>query len=68
MELIKVTEAAERLDCSRYHVYDLMADGLLRRFNVSRTPGARPKWRVAVEDVDSYIASSEVPLPQRAAS
>lgn len=62
MNLLTIPEAAKRLGVSRPHVYDLIAAGKLRRFNVSAKPGAT-KTRVADTDVDAYIAAAEMPVP-----
>lgn len=62
MNLLTIPQAAERLGVSRTHVYDLIAAGHLRRFNVSAKPGST-KTRVADTDVDAYIANAEMPLP-----
>lgn len=62
MNLLTPQQAAERLNCSRVHVYDLVAAGKLRRFNISAKPGAT-KLRIADTDLDAYISSIEMPLP-----
>ena len=62
MNLLTPAQAAARLGVSRTHIYDLVAAGKLRRFNVSAKPGAT-KLRVADVDVDAYIRSAEMPVP-----
>lgn len=61
MNLLTLQQAADRIGCSRPHVYDLIAAGKLRRFNISAKPGAT-KTRVADEDVDQYIRDAEMPV------
>jgi excisionase family DNA binding protein len=62
--LLTPAEAAKRLGVSRTHIYDLLAAGKLRRFNVSAKTGAT-KTRVADADIDAYIAAAEMPVPGR---
>jgi excisionase family DNA binding protein len=61
MNLLTPAQAAGRLGVSRTHIYDLVAAGKLRRFNVSAKPGAT-KLRVADVDIDAYIAAAEIPV------
>jgi excisionase family DNA binding protein len=61
-ELMTVPKAAERLDCSRYHVYDLVNAGLLPR-RLGGTKGNR--LRIAESDLQAYIDSTRAPLPKR---
>lgn len=63
--LISVSEAATRIGCSRSHVYNLVAAGLLTPHDIS-IKGARSKTRLTDADVDSYIQSTRRPV--RAAS
>lgn len=64
-KLLTVPQAAERLACSRYHVYDLIAAGKLRRYagglNGDRT-------RLSEADVQAYIQSIEMPVPAKASA
>lgn len=64
--LLTVTEAAERISCSRYLVYDLIADGKLTHYDVGR--GKRPATRVSESEVEAYIEASRKPIPTRNAS
>ena len=57
-KLISVTEAAERIGCSRGHVYDLITAGKLRRYDIGLKAS---KTRVSDEDVERFIASAEKP-------
>lgn len=59
MKLISVPEAAGRLNCSRSHIYNLIAAGKLERYNIALTGS---KIRVSDEDVDRYIAESVQPI------
>lgn len=64
MKLLTLEEAADRIGCSRTHIYDLIAAGKLRRFHISAKTGARkPKTRVADVDVDAFIQAAEAPIP-----
>lgn len=66
MKLLTIPEAAERIRCSRGHVYNLLAAGKLRRYDISLGP--RPTTRVADTDVDAYIESIRMPVPTSTAS
>ncbi|SNR32713.1 helix-turn-helix transcriptional regulator [Blastococcus mobilis] len=61
LRLLTIPQAAARLGCSRPHVYDLIAAGKLRRYNISAKPGST-KTRVSDEDIDAYIKSIEMPV------
>ncbi|MEV5001994.1 helix-turn-helix domain-containing protein [Nocardioides sp. LML1-1-1.1] len=56
-QLLAVSSAASRLDCSRGHVYHLIAAGKLRAVDIKAT-GSRPKTRVYEKDLDDYIAQN----------
>lgn len=64
MKLISVPEAAARIGCSRSHIYNLVAAGLLARYDIGL--GARSKVRLSDEDVDRYIREAAQPIPQAA--
>lgn len=69
MKLLSIQGAAERIDCSRGHIYHLIEHGYLRRFDIGiKERGGRVKTRVAEADVDAYIKSIEVPLPAASAA
>lgn len=53
-QLLSVTSAAEILDCSRGHIYGLIAEGRLRAVEI-KAKGARPKTRVHAEDLADFI-------------
>lgn len=52
--LVSITAAAEQLDCSRGHVYGLIAAGKLRAVEIKAT-GRRSKTRLRAEDLDAFI-------------
>lgn len=72
MKLLSIPQVAERLDCSRWHVYALIRAGQLTPRDISLPPAdggpRRPKTRIADTDVDAYIESIARPLPTRTAS
>lgn len=53
--LMSVAAAAEQLDCSRGHVYNLIAAGEFQAVDIHAT-GKRPKTRVLAAEVEAYIA------------
>lgn len=62
MKLISVPEAAGRIGCSRSHVYNLIAAGLLTRHNIAADPAKSSKVRLSDEDIDRYIRESVQPV------
>lgn len=52
--LLSVTSAAEQLDCSRGHVYGLIAAGKLHAVEIA-AKGARSKTRVLASEVEEFI-------------
>lgn len=61
-KLLKVPEAAERLTCSRWHIYDLVKDGLLERHYGGRKGNI---LRISERDLQKYIDSTKAPsLPK----
>jgi excisionase family DNA binding protein len=62
VDLLTVPQAAERLNCSRAHIYNLVAVGKLKRFDIALKGS---KVRLSADDVDRYIAASELPVPRR---
>lgn len=62
--LLTFPQAAERLECSRWHVYDLVKDGVLPRRLAGR-PGKKPRMRIAESDLQAYIESTKAPVPVR---
>lgn len=55
-QLLSITKAAELLDCSRGHVYGLIAAGLLPAVEIKAT-GTRSKTRVREADLEAFIES-----------
>lgn len=53
--LMSVTAAAKQLDCSRGHIYNLIATGAFKAVDIHAT-GKRPKTRVLAAEVEDYIA------------
>lgn len=56
VQLLSIVTVAERLACSRAHVYRLITTGQLRAVEIKAT-GTRPKTRVRAEDLDAFIES-----------
>lgn len=53
-QLLSIPNAAAHLDCSRAHVYRLIATGRLRAVEI-RAVGKRPKTRVRAADLEAFI-------------
>lgn len=64
MKLISVPEAARLIGCSRGHIYNLIAERRLKRYDIA-IKGS--KIRLSDEDVERYIRAAERPLPGDAA-
>ena len=58
VKLISVPAAAERIGCSRSHVYNLIAAGRLKPYDISLK--GRSKTRLAEADVDQFIDDAQV--------
>ena len=56
-QLMSITAAAEVLDCSRGHVYGLIAAGKLRAVE-TKAKGTRAKTRVYESDLAAFIAAN----------
>lgn len=52
--LLSIATVAGRLDCSRGHVYGLIAAQKLRAVEIAAT-GSRSKTRVREEDLEAFI-------------
>jgi excisionase family DNA binding protein len=52
--LLSITAAAEALDCSRGHIYGLIAAGHLRAVEI-KAKGARSKTRIRAEELEAFI-------------
>lgn len=57
MKLLSITHAAEQLDCSRGHVYGLIAAGKLRAVEL-KAKGTRSKTRIRAEDLEAFIEAN----------
>ncbi len=57
-KLISVPEAAERIGCSRSHIYNLIAAKQLTPYDISLK--GRSKTRLSEADVDRYIEQAQV--------
>ena len=55
VRLLTIDEAAERLGCSKMHVYRLINAGALRSVDISAPDSKRSKSRVRSDDLQSYI-------------
>lgn len=55
--LVAIAKAAEVLDCSRGHVYGLIAAGKLRAVE-TKAKGTRPKTRVYESDLAEFIEAN----------
>lgn len=56
-KLLSITHTAEVLDCSRGHVYGLIAAGKLRAVEL-KAKGSRSKTRVRAEDLEAFIEAN----------
>ena len=52
--LLSVTAAAEQLDCSRGHIYGLIAAGHLKAVEI-KAKGTRSKTRVLSSEIEAFI-------------
>lgn len=59
MKLISVPQAAAKIGCSRSHIYNLIAAGKLRRYDIALRG---TKVRLSEEDVDRFIEEAEQPV------
>lgn len=57
--LLRIPEAADRLACSRGHVYNLIADGLLASVSVGSLT------RIREDDLARYIDRNTIPARKR---
>lgn len=53
-QLLSPTKAAEQLDCSAGHIYNLIAVGKLRAVEI-KALGKKPKTRIRQEDLEAFI-------------
>jgi len=65
---ITTSDASKALSVSRDKVTDLIRVGELRAVNVALHRGGKARWRIALSDLESFIASrttSPTPKPVR---
>lgn len=55
LRLFTIDQAAERLSCSRSHVYRLIEEGALRVVDISSSASRQRKTRVFGPDIDVFI-------------
>jgi excisionase family DNA binding protein len=53
--LLSVAKAAEILDCTDGHVYNLIADGELSTVNIARSSSTRSLTKIRSDDIAAYI-------------
>lgn len=63
-QLLSVAKAAARLDCSRGHIYNLIAARKLRAVEI-RATGTRTKTRIREEDLEAFIEAQTREAPSR---
>lgn len=56
-QLLSISSAAAQLDCSRGHIYGLIAAGKLRAVE-TKAKGTRSKTRVRAEDLDAFVEAN----------
>ena len=54
------TRLAQKWDCKTDVVRDLIHNGQLRAFDISRTRGGKPRWRIPVDAVVDFEAARSV--------
>lgn len=55
-QYVSVADVARQLNCSRGHVYNLIAAGHFRTFDIATPGSSKTKTRLYPEDVEAYIA------------
>lgn len=61
MQLLDIPQAAARLRCSKRHVYNLLAAGLLKPVDISLGP--RSQTRIADTEIDRFIRDATRATP-----
>jgi predicted DNA-binding transcriptional regulator AlpA len=59
-KLLRFDEVQTMLGCSRRHIYDLLAAGMLKAQNPSGAPGPRGT-KIIATSVDEYLRKTEIP-------
>lgn len=63
-QLLTIPEVAERLACSRWHVYDLIKAGELEVVDIARPGSSRSTSRVRETDLAAFLDRATVrPTP-----
>ena len=52
-------QAADRLGCSKVHIYRLINSGVLPSCDISAPGSQRTKTRILLDDLNDYIKSSQ---------
>jgi excisionase family DNA binding protein len=55
--MLRVSQVATMLDCSRQHVYDLIAAGDLAAVNIALS-GTRAQTRIHLDEIERYIKAN----------
>lgn len=58
LRLLTVNQVAEKLGCSRNHVYRLISIGVLPAVDIAAPKATRSKTRIHLDDLAKYIASA----------
>ena len=59
-------QAADRLGCSKPHIYRLIASGALQAVDISAPGSQRTKTRILAEDLDTYVLSARTLIDPQA--
>ena len=57
-------QAADRLGCSKIHIYRLVNSGALASCDISAPGSQRTKMRILLDDLNDYIRASMNPTPK----
>lgn len=64
--MLSVKEVAELLGIRQHGVLTLIRNGELAAHDVSLKPGGRPRWRIAREEIESFLTRrAHVAAPKR---
>jgi excisionase family DNA binding protein len=65
---LTTAEVADILAVAPDKVCDLIRDGQLTAYNLTRNPNARPRWRISPAALEQFLASRQsqpTPAPQQ---
>lgn len=65
VELLTIPEAAERLKCSRTHVYNLINSGELEYVNNAKRRAGKTLKRISSTAIEDYVAVRSKRAPRR---